>query len=59
MVGCRAGEFASAFSRDLFVFAITQQFPGSQTQEKPVSTLQAEKVKIWTADVFAICIGKF
>lgn len=59
MVGSCAREFASAFLRDLFVFAITQQFPGSKTLEKPVSTLQAEKVKIWTADLSAICIGKF
>lgn len=46
------------FLSDLFVFAITQQFPGSKTLEKPVSTLQAEKVKIWTADLLAICDSK-
>lgn len=32
------------------VFALTRQVPASETVQKPVSTGQAEKVKIWTAD---------
>ena len=52
-------ETASAFFSDSCVFAVSQQFPGSRTLGKPVSTLPAEKGKIWTAALFAVCSGKF
>ena len=48
VLGSFARALAAAFLSDLFVFAIPEQFPGSETLEKPVSTLQAKKVKIWT-----------
>ena len=58
MLGSFARAFAAAFLSDLFVFTIPEEFPGSKTLEKPVSTLQAKKVKIWTTALFATCSGK-